>query len=150
MLLDKAPTVMTGESCRSDPARRGSLPWRAWVAAISAAIALAGAAPSARAHAIVIASSPRQDAVVAPGATTLELDYNSRIDRMRSRATLQGPDGAIVPLSWLDGGRPTALRAQVALTAEGTYVVRWQVLSDDGHITRGTVSFRVGSTAARR
>ena len=56
----------------------------------------------------------------------------------------------IVPLSWLDGGRPTALRAQVALTAEGTYVVRWQVLSDDGHITRGTVSFRVGSTAARR
>jgi methionine-rich copper-binding protein CopC len=117
---------------------------------VSAAIVLVGAAPPARGHAIVIASSPRQDAVVAPGATTLELDYNSRIDRMRSRATLQGPDGAIVPLSWLDGGRPTALRAQVALRSEGTYVVRWQVLSDDGHITRGTVSFRVGSTAARR
>ena len=151
MLLDKPPTVTTHQSCSPSVGPHGLRRClRGLSSALLALCLLAGLTSPVSAHAIVIASSPRRDAIVAPGPMLLELDYNSRIDRLRSRGTLQRPDGSSVTLSWLDGAGPTALRANVQLDAEGSYVVRWQVLSDDGHITRGTVPFRVAAAKAQR
>ena len=38
---------------------------------------------------------------------------------------------------------PTLIETSAELTAPGAYVVRWQVLAIDGHITRGDVPFTV-------
>ena len=40
-------------------------------------------------------------------------------------------------------GPPNLLETTTNLEAPGAYVVRWQVLAIDGHITRGDVPFTV-------
>jgi methionine-rich copper-binding protein CopC len=79
---------------------------------------------------------------VKAGELTLLLRYNSRIDRARSRLTLIRPDNSRDTLVIQPNGPPGILTVHVALTP-GDYVVRWQVLAVDGHITRGDVPFTV-------
>jgi methionine-rich copper-binding protein CopC len=105
------------------------------ILAIGCALLLAGASPAA-AHAILIRSTPAIGASVAAGTVSLDLHYNSRIDAGRSRLTLIRADRSTTTVPILPTDAPDALRAQVALTP-GSYVVRWQVLATDGHITRG-------------
>ena len=111
----------------------------------------------AQAHAILMASDPPSGGTVAPGATILRLQYNSRIDQGRSRVTLtrpavakegaqgaaQGGDGMDERLKLRPAERPDVLRADATL-APGDYVLHWFVLATDGHITRGDVPFTVG------
>jgi len=90
------------------------------------------------------------NAIVMPGELEIRLDFNSRIDQKRSRLSLQRPDGNEVAVA-LEPGVPSAVlagRAQVA--GEGRWTLRWQVLSLDGHITRGEVSFSVRDAAGAR
>ncbi len=96
---------------------------------------------AASAHAILMQSTPPDRGAVASGAQTLTLRYNSRIDHARSRLTLDGTNAQLVlPLN---ADSPVdSLAAKVELTP-GTYVVHWQVLAIDGHLTRGDVHFTV-------
>lgn len=96
----------------------------------------------ASAHAILEDSSPAIGASVRKGAIDLRLRYNSRIDRARSRLTLIRPDRGrdTVPID--PDGPPDVIAAHLVLPP-GAYVVRWQVLAVDGHITRGDVPFTV-------
>jgi copper resistance protein C len=97
---------------------------------------------SAAAHAILETSEPANGAHVPAGPITLKLRYNSRIDRERSGLTLTGPDQSKTTLRIDPDGPPDLLSSTVTLTP-GAYVVRWQVLAIDGHITRGDVAFTV-------
>jgi len=112
------------------------------------AVLLLSAAVSrpAMAHAILVRSTPVEGATVAPGAVDILLTFNSRIDSSRSRLTLTGPDGTatVLPL-----GAPAVdqLNGHASLT-QGAWVLRWQVLAVDGHITRGDVRFKVGLPTA--
>jgi methionine-rich copper-binding protein CopC len=108
-------------------------------ALLGLALAAALAVPfRADAHAILVESTPAIDATVPAGPIAFRLRYNSRIDRARSRLTLIRADRstAIIPIT--DDGSDDVLLATVTLTP-GRYVVRWQVLAIDGHITRGDV-----------
>ena len=96
----------------------------------------------ARAHAILMTSEPPVSGTVPPGATTLQLQYNSRIDQDRSRVTLSHPDSPDERLKLLPSQQPDVLRADATLTP-GDYVLHWFVLATDGHITRGDVPFSV-------
>ena len=112
-----------------------------WFRALVAVAALA-APVAAQAHAILIKSDPAIDAAVKAGPIKIELRYNSRIDATRSRLTLRRPDQtqSVLPLE------PAAHDDTLAATADlpqGDYVLRWQVLAVDGHITRGDVPFSV-------
>ena len=93
------------------------------------------------AHAILIRSQPADRGSVAAGPRELVLRYNSRIDHARSRLTLQGTNAQMVLPLEADSA-PDALAAKVELTP-GDYVVHWQVLAVDGHMTRGDVRFTV-------
>lgn len=95
----------------------------------------------ALAHAILLQSQPADQATVEPGERTLTLRYNSRIDHQLSRLTLQGTN-AQKTLSLDKDAAADALTAKADLTP-GTYVVHWQVLATDGHMTRGDVRFTV-------
>jgi len=96
----------------------------------------------AAAHAILEASEPAAGASIPPGTIVLRLRFNSRIDRARSGLTMTRPDLTKISVPIDPDGPPAILTASVALTP-GAYVVRWQVLAIDGHITRGDVPFTV-------
>ncbi|GAC1343699.1 MAG: copper resistance protein CopC [Acetobacteraceae bacterium] len=95
----------------------------------------------AQAHAILVDSEPAAQAQVAPGPTAIVLRYNSRVDHARSRMSLRGPGGE-TPLPLAPGSPADALASRTELTPGG-YVVHWQVLAVDGHITRGDLRFKV-------
>jgi methionine-rich copper-binding protein CopC len=116
----------------------------------------------AQAHAILVESQPAIGATMPPGPITVRLRYNSRIDHARSRLTLTRPDRTqeVLPTAAADpvdvlstgalgaGATGTAAPGIEADLAPGRYVIRWQVLAVDGHITRGDVPFTVEATGA--
>lgn len=113
--------------------------WRA--CGLAALVWPLSAGPSL-AHAILVESAPVIEAQVLPGDIAIRLRFNSRLDRGRSRLTLIRADRStrIVPIA--PEGTDDLLLATVSLSP-GTYIVRWQVLAIDGHITRGDVPFTV-------
>jgi len=98
-------------------------------------------ASPASAHAILVDSTPAPNAHIKPGPLAIAMRYNSRIDAARSKLTLaiagQTPQRLHATASGAD-----ALQASTTV-ANGNYVLRWQVLALDGHITRGDVPFTV-------
>jgi methionine-rich copper-binding protein CopC len=110
-------------------------------ATISTAVFLS--ARSARAHAIVVESTPTAGAEVAGSEVELMIRFNSRIDAERSRLVLERPDGSQTPLDILPSASADRLDAHLRDLTPGAYTLIWQVLSTDGHITRGTLPFSV-------
>lgn len=99
----------------------------------------------ADAHAIVVESVPAPGAAI-PGPTAdLTIRFNSRIDAARSELVLQRPDGTASPLAILPQQSNDRLDAKVDGLTPGEYGLQWQVLSVDGHITRGTLPFSVSA-----
>lgn len=97
---------------------------------------------AANAHAVVVSSTPAANALVAPGVLSFRLQLSSRIDPARSRVTLVAPDGAetVVPF---DASAPGVVSGRARVATAGPWKLHWQVLSLDGHLTRGDVPFRV-------
>ena len=117
--------------------------------AILCAIGGLAAASGALAHAIVVKSSPVANAVVAPGRIQLDVTFNTRLDRARSRLALAAPDGRVTNVPLRDDAAPTLLSGHAEVAAPGHWTLRWQVLATDGHITRGEIPFRVRSKSQR-
>jgi hypothetical protein len=98
----------------------------------------------AAAHAVVIASSPDINATVAGANLPIVLHFNSRIDRNHSRLYLYRPDSSNLTLPLRAESPPDELDSTAGDLPPGAYRLRWQVLSVDGHITRGDIPFQVG------
>jgi methionine-rich copper-binding protein CopC len=99
------------------------------------------AGPGAWAHAIIVTSKPAANANVAIGPVDILLQYNSRIDIAHSRVSLVDPAGKVTALKAAAGSAPGSLSTQGVTDAPGKWIIRWQVLSVDGHITRGDIPF---------
>lgn len=99
---------------------------------------------AALAHAVVVNAQPALDQRVPAGPLDVRLEFNSRIDKERSRLQLTLPDGTRADVPIVPDGEPNVLTAQVPALASGAYTLRWQVLAVDGHITRGDIPFTVG------
>ena len=98
--------------------------------------------PIALAHAILVSSTPAANATVHAGDTAIELRFNSRVDGARSMLMLLKPDGKTEKLTLHAQHGATMLGAHTTLAA-GKYIIRWQALAPDGHITRGEIPFTV-------
>ena len=109
----------------------------------SLAVLLAVSPRLARAHAVLVSSTPQKNAVVSGPDITINLKYNSRVDGAHSSLSLLMPDGSIGRIEPLSQPAADMLSATGHKLGKGTYVLRWQVLSSDGHITRGEVPFQV-------
>lgn len=128
---------------------------RTWVARVLAASTLVGpvatlaafAPAAAEAHAIVVGSTPAPNSIVAAGRVDIRLNFNSAIDRRLSGMSVACADGAELPITLLDAP-PGVLAGMVDLTPASACVLHWQVLSQDGHITRGDIPFSVGSAGS--
>jgi methionine-rich copper-binding protein CopC len=101
----------------------------------------------ASAHAIVLESVPARDAVLARSPQQVILRFNSKIEKRLTRVTLSAAGGAPMPLSIADDGRgddqPDRLVLPLRTLSPGSYVLRYKVLSADGHITEGALRFTV-------
>ena len=95
------------------------------------------------AHAVLLSSTPQKNASVSGPEITINLRYNSRVDGARSTLTLLKPDGTIEKIPPPGQPAPDVLSATGHALTKGAYVLRWQVLASDGHITRGEVPFQV-------
>ena len=109
------------------------------LAAACSAFALSA---SACAHAVIVQASPALDAAVTRGDLDISLRFNSRIDAQRSRLTLQDPDSKAIAVTPVPS-EPNVLAGRAHVESPGHWSLRWQVLSRDGHITRGDVRFTV-------
>jgi methionine-rich copper-binding protein CopC len=117
--------------------------WFAGAIFLLLGVLLAIAPRVAFAHAVLVNSTPQKDAVVTGPDITISLKYNSRIDGARSTLSLLKPDGTVEKIGPPTQQAPDILSATGHGLTKGAYVLRWQVLASDGHITRGAVPFRV-------
>jgi copper resistance protein C len=99
--------------------------------------------PGAWGHAIIVSSSPANGATVPQGPVSIHLRFNSRIDHSRSRLTLLAPDDSEQPLAAMADSPADGFDVDAKTLASGQWRVHWQVLSVDGHITRGDIPFTV-------
>ena len=106
-------------------------------------VLMAAAPRVAFAHAVLVSSTPQKDAAVSGPDVTINLKYNSRVDGARSTLSLLKPDGTVEKISAVAQPAPDVLSATGHGLAKGAYVLRWQVLAGDGHITRGEIPFQV-------
>jgi methionine-rich copper-binding protein CopC len=99
------------------------------------------AAADARAHAVLVESTPPAGTEVVGTKVELLLRYNSRIDARRSRLSIKGPGGSRT-LPPRQGVNEAELIARAEGLAPGRYIRCWDVLSVDGHVSRGQVPFQ--------
>lgn len=115
------------------------------LAAAVAALAVVAVLPAAAlAHAVVLKAQPAMDQRVAAGPLDIRLEFNARIDKKRSRLQITLPDGSRTDIPMNPDGEPNVIAAAIPALGPGAYVLRWQVLAVDGHITRGDIPFTVG------
>ena len=119
--------------------RSSSLPLRVLLLAITLSVGLV----VAWAHAIVVESSPRANGLVKGPMVQVKLRFNVRIDGPRSQLSLVGPNGNSRALDALQQPSPDSLAATLSGLLPGKYQLHWQVLANDGHITRGDIPFTV-------
>jgi methionine-rich copper-binding protein CopC len=99
---------------------------------------------AAGAHALVLESSPRAGEALGEPPARVLLRFNSRIEKRLSIVTITGPAGRPVPLP-VAAPDPAPDRLSVTLPplGPGRYIVRWKVLSADGHVSQGALRFSV-------
>ena len=115
-----------------------------WIAAVVAACGSATLAPRvALAHAVLVSAQPAENSVVTGPDVAVLLKYNSRVDTEHSTLTLLDPDGKVGKVAIGSQPEPGLLSAKLTGLVKGAYVLRWQVLAVDGHVTRGKVPFQV-------
>ena len=117
--------------------------------AIALLAAIAMMSTAAFAHAILQSSQPAANGTVPVGMLRVRLQFSSRVDPERSRVTLVDPSGKATTLA-IAGDAPGVLSAQAQVGAAGRWILRWQVLSLDGHVSRGDVPFTVDGVRAAR
>jgi copper resistance protein C len=100
-------------------------------------------AADAAAHAVLLESTPSVKGIVAGPDVPIKLRFNVRIDAGRSRLSLVRPRGSTQSLEISKQSAADSLSAIATGLLPGDYVLRWQVLASDGHITRGEISFSV-------
>lgn len=94
-------------------------------------------------HAVLLSATPGANAIVHGASIPVQLRFNSRIDRKRSMLRLIDPQKAQHVLTIGSETPPDVLASTLDAIGKGSYILQWQVLAVDGHITRGEVRFRV-------
>ncbi len=130
---------------KSNRGRRWAGALRAFCVLALGVMATVGWSGQVQAHAIIQSATPAAGSKVAGPDVDVALRFNSRLDLRRSRLSLTLPDGSRKPLSAANNpAEPAQLGVRLQGLASGGYVLHWQVLAVDGHMTRGNIPFTVG------
>ncbi|WP_439814850.1 copper resistance CopC family protein [Zavarzinia sp. CC-PAN008] len=97
----------------------------------------------ALAHALVLEASPGVNARVNGPDVPIRVEFNSRIDKARSRIVLFLPDGSQRDLALVEEANDHRLVSTATGLQPGKHRLRWFVLAIDGHLTRGDIPFEI-------
>jgi copper resistance protein C len=108
-------------------------------------VAMSMVSRPAWAHAALVKSSPASRAELHRSPTRIQLWFNERLEAKFSSFTLTNAKGQPVELGavTVPSDDPKSLSAEVKPLAPGRYVVKYRVLSTDGHIVENQFSFTV-------
>ncbi|WP_446744941.1 copper resistance CopC family protein [Silvibacterium acidisoli] len=115
---------------------------KAFSSAAIVVLLLTGFCRIALAHAVLMTSNPAVHGKVHGPSIDVDLKFNSRVDGAHSQLTLVMPDGKTQPVSLSAQHGANELTSHLNLQ-HGSYTLRWQALSSDGHISRGEIPFSV-------
>ena len=110
---------------------------------ISIAVIFLFSAFWAKGHAILLTATPAIGQMVHGPDIEVNLRFNSRVDAKRSTIVLVPPSAPPRTIVLGEQSSPDCLNSQIHGLASGPYILQWQVLAVDGHISRGEVPFRV-------
>jgi copper transport protein len=120
------------------------------VAAVVLGACLGALAPTARAHALLVASRPAAGASLASAPRQLSLSFSEVPDpRLSSIELLNAAGDPVAGVSAASpvAGHPAELRVTITRTLpDGTYTVHWRTVSSiDGHVAESSFAFAVGT-----
>lgn len=113
--------------------------------AIVFGLACLSASPNALAHAILVKANPEREAVVAAAPEEVLLVFNDAVGEEFLALAVIDESGKRVDKhdAHLEFSDRSHLRASVEKLAPGRYIVRYRVLSADGHVVSGKYSFQL-------
>jgi len=110
-------------------------------------IALIGTATAVYAHAILVSSAPRDNAVLKTPPKRVVLRFDSRIEKKVSQVTLLNSDNKKIALPSTSkansSGPSNQLIVPLPPLKPGKYQLQYQVMATDGHLTPGAISFTI-------
>jgi copper resistance protein C len=112
-------------------------------------LALAGAmagsvATTARAHSFLVEATPSSKDHVATAPKTVKLRFGGGVEPKYSKLTIEDSSGKVLGEGAIGmPDKPRELSMDSPELAPGKYVVRYRVLSTDGHIVEGNYEFTV-------
>lgn len=113
------------------------------VAVVSASLAAPIAAP-ARAHSFLVEATPSSKDHVATSPKTVKLRFGGGVEPKYSKLTIENAEGKVLGEGSIGvPDKPRELSMEAPELAPGKYVVRYRVLSTDGHIVEGNYEFTV-------
>ena len=116
------------------------------VLALVVAFALSPAS-SAAAHADITESSPDQGAVLKEAPTQIVISFNEEVSPIKSSMKLSsGPSEYAFTLK--NGDSTELVIVPNDPLTDGSWSVLWQVVSKDGHMVSGVLSFDIGTVAS--
>ena len=92
---------------------------------------------------------PAQRAVLYHAPAKIQLWFNERLEPRYSSLTLSAADGKIVEIGKVEvsADDPKQLTATLKVLSAGRYVVKYRVLSVDGHVVQDQFPFTVKQSA---
>lgn len=107
---------------------------------------LLSASTSVLAHAYLVKSAPVKRAVLHNPPAKIQLWFNERLEQRFSTVALYDSAGKAVAIgpAALDASDPKQLTATVGPLVPGRYLIKYRVLSTDGHIVQDQIPFTVG------
>lgn len=107
------------------------------------AAVLALSAP-AFAHSFLVEATPSSKDHVATSPKIVKLRFGGGVEPAYSKLTIESPDGKVLGQGSIGvPDKPRELSVESPDLAPGKYIVRYRVLSTDGHIVEGNYEFTV-------
>ncbi|MEV7808075.1 copper resistance CopC family protein [Microbispora sp. NPDC088329] len=150
-MCNDAPTTRavrrtTGRTTPSTAAVRGvSTRGRLWVLAapLLALLTVMLVATPAQAHDVLVASDPKDGAVLGAMPASVTLTFDQAVRRDFARIAVTGPDAVHYEQGEIRvDGRNVSVGVRTG-TPAGAYAIGYRIVSNDGHPVTGTVTFSV-------
>jgi len=106
---------------------------------------LAGAAPAASAHDILVATDPANGSVLEASPSQIRLTFTDPVLEGTAQVRVDGRSG-VAPIAPVTVSGSTVTVPLTAALPSGGYTVLWRVTSQDGHPVSGTFTFTVGGS----
>lgn len=118
--------------------------WRkAATLGVGVSLAVSVAAP-ARAHSFLVEATPSSKDHVATSPKTVKLRFGGGVEPKYSKLSIENAEGKVLGEGSIGTpDKPRELSMETPELAPGKYVVRYRVLSTDGHIVEGNYEFTV-------